>query len=225
MKKNPHILTARNIHKRFSKPIENYLLKGIDLTVKRGESIAIVGRSGQGKSTLLHILGTLETATSGDLLVDGEAVTFSNKSRIRNQQLAFIFQSFHLLDDFTVIDNILMPARIARKDTQKGSPAYNAALEHLEAVGLSNRAHFYTKLLSGGEKQRVSIARALCNDPDLIFADEPTGNLDEETSAHIQELLLDCVEKHNKALVVVTHDIDFANKCHSCYHLENGLLS
>jgi len=224
MTKNKYILEARKIHKKFTYPIENDLLKGIDLAVKPGESTAIIGRSGQGKSTLLHILGTLEAATAGVLLVDGEAVNFYNKSRIRNRQLAFIFQSFHLMDDFSVLDNVLMPAKIARKDTQKGSAAYKQAQEHLEAVELIDRMHFNTRLLSGGEKQRVAIARALCNDPDLIFADEPTGNLDEQTSLHIQQLLLDCVEKHHKALVVVTHDTDFAARCNNTYRLENGGL-
>ncbi len=224
MKKHPQILQACNIHKRFKKPLDLYLLKGIDLTVKRGESAAIVGKSGQGKSTLLHILGTLESSTTGDLLIGGEKVSFINKSRIRNKQLAFIFQSFHLFEDFSVLDNILMPAKIARQDTHPGSDAHQKAMEDLVAVGLEKRAHFHAKLLSGGEKQRVAIARALCNDPDLIFADEPTGNLDDETSAQIQELLLNCVKKNNKALVVVTHDTAFANKCHTCYNLENGIL-
>lgn len=219
------LLQARKIRKKFTYPVENELLKGIDLTVEPGEAIAIMGRSGQGKSTLLHILGTLEGATDGELFIGGEEATIYNKSRLRNRLLSFVFQSYHLMDDFSVLDNVLMPAKIARKDTRKGSAAYNQALLHLEAVELSDRMHFNTRLLSGGEKQRVAIARALCNDPALIFADEPTGNLDEHTSAHIQRLLLDCVEKQGKSLVLVTHDSDFAGKCHKTYRLEEGSLS
>lgn len=225
MTNSPYIFEARNIHKRFTYPVDNYLLKNLDLSAKAGEATAIIGRSGQGKSTLLHILGTLEAATEGELIIGGESVNFYNKSRIRNQQLAFIFQSFHLMDDFSVLDNVLMPAKIARTDTRKGSKAYARALENLEAVGLSERVHFNTCLLSGGEKQRVAIARALCNDPDLIFADEPTGNLDDQTSLQIQQLLLDCVEKHKKTLVVVTHDKEFAHRCHTTYRLEGGGLA
>ena len=174
-KKNKYILEARNIHKRFTYPIDNYLLKNIDLSVAPGESTAIIGRSGQGKSTLLHILGTLEAATEGELFVGGESVNIYNKSRIRNQHLAFIFQSFHLMDDFSVIDNVLMPAKIARRDTQKGSEAYQKALEHLEAVELTDGPgpmESMARCSKGSTASRRCKARFRCDLPRPAKTDE-----------------------------------------------------
>lgn len=221
---NSPILQATQLHKSFYNPTAINILKGIDLTVLPGDSIAIMGRSGEGKSTLLQILGTLESPCSGKLEICGEPVTKLNKSRIRNKNIAFVFQSFHLLDDYTVLDNVLMPARIARKKISKGSQSYERALSLLERVGLSKRSHFNTKLLSGGEKQRVAIARALCNDPYLILADEPSGNLDKQTSEIIHGLLLDFVKQDNKSIVVVTHDQNLASLCDKRYNLSEGFL-
>lgn len=218
------VLKATGLHKSFFSPVEVALLKGVDLTVHQGDTVAIMGRSGEGKSTLLYILGTLEKPCSGVLEICGENVVRSNTTKLRNQRLAFVFQSFHLLEDYTAIDNILMPARIGRKDVSRGSPSYKHACDLLDIVGLSSRAHFHTKLLSGGEKQRVAIARALCNDPDIIFADEPTGNLDKQTSSGIQSLLLNFAKERKKSLVVVTHDQDLANLCDHCYKLRDGVL-
>lgn len=219
------ILTAKGIHKTFHHPQPIPILKGIDLTVKRGDTIAIMGRSGEGKSTLLQILGTLEAASSGSLEINGQTVTNFNKSRLRNQNLAFIFQSFHLLEDYTALENVLMPAKIARAGTSPGSLAYQRACLLLDTVGLDSRKHFNTKLLSGGEKQRAAIARALCNDPDIILADEPSGNLDRQTSHQIHELLINFALKYNKALIVVTHNSELANLCSSCYTLSDGKLT
>lgn len=183
-----------------------------------------MGRSGEGKSTLLQVLGTLETACQGQLEIDGQLVSHFNKSRIRNRKLAFVFQSFHLLEDYSSLENVLMPARIARRNTAKGSDAYHRGCALLETVGLKDRMLHNTKLLSGGEKQRVAIARALCNDPDLILADEPSGNLDKETSQIIHELLLDFSKENGKTLILVTHNEDLANMCQTRYVLTNGLL-
>lgn len=219
------ILRAKNIKKTFYNPARVQILDDVNLDVRRGETVAIMGRSGEGKSTLLQILGTLETPCSGTLEVDGQPVTFLNKSRVRNQKLAFIFQSFHLLDDCTALENVLMPARIARKNISPGSEAYERAIELLKQVGLSDRIHFNTKLLSGGEKQRVAIARALCNDPDIILADEPSGNLDKQTSQHIHELLLNLAVHQNKTLIFVTHDPDLAALCTTRYHLQDKKLN
>lgn len=219
------ILRAKKIHKSFYNPSKVTILNGIDLTVNRGDTVAIMGRSGQGKSTLLHILGTLEPFCEGQIEIANQQVTFFNKSKIRNKHIAFVFQSFHLLEDYTALENVLMPARIARKSVAKGSPSYSAGLELLEVVGLKDRAHFHTKLLSGGEKQRVAIARALCNDPDIIFADEPSGNLDKQTSIIIHDLLLGYAKKCGKTLIVVTHDQDLANLCNKRYILNEGLLT
>lgn len=221
---NPIILRAAKLDKTFRHPSNVQILKNLSLTVHRGETIAIMGRSGEGKSTLLQILGTLETPCSGSLEIDGKLVSRFNKSLIRNQKLGFIFQSFHLLEDYTAIENVLIPARIARKKTSPGEKAYQRASDLLEHVGLNDRLHFNTKLLSGGEKQRVAIARALCNDPEIILADEPSGNLDKQTSQSIHKLLLDLSQIQGKTLIVVTHDPILAEMCSTCYTLVNGRL-
>lgn len=218
------VLNAKNLHKSFTNPRKVDILKGVNLIVKRGETVAITGRSGQGKSTLLQLLGTLEPPCHGSLEIVNQPLTRWNKGKIRNQKLAFVFQSFHLLEDYTALDNVLMPARIARKNISKGSEAYNRGLMLLDQVGLSERANFYTKLLSGGEKQRVAIARALCNDPDLILADEPSGNLDKQTAAQIHHLLLDFAHIGNKGVIIVTHDQSLAALCDSQYELSDGQL-
>ncbi len=221
----PQILVhAKSIKKSFDFPLKTSILSNIDFKAYAGQSIAIVGRSGEGKSTLLQILGTLDQPCEGELYIDQHLVTSSNRSYIRNHLIGFIFQSFHLLEDYTAIENILMPAKIARKNTTKGSPAYRRALLLLENVGLSERAFHYTKFLSGGEKQRVALARAFCNDPKIIFADEPTGNLDSKTGHVIHSLLLEFAQREGKALVLVTHDKDLAALCSVRYELCQGSL-
>lgn len=218
------ILRAHGLHKSFYNPTKIPILQGIDLAVQKGDAVAIMGRSGEGKSTLLQVLGTLEPACKGQLEIAGQEVSRYNKSYIRNKKLAFVFQSFHLLEDYTALDNVLMPARIARESVAQGSQAYKNGIDLLERVGLADRAHFHTKLLSGGEKQRVSIARALCNDPDILLADEPSGNLDKQTAASIHALLLDFVRQGKKSLIVVTHDLELAKLCDKQYLLSNGIL-
>lgn len=218
------ILKAEKISKAFYNPTYVEILNEIDLTIKRGETVAIVGRSGEGKSTLLNILGTLESACRGSLKIDGQPVTFFNKCRLRNQKLSFIFQSFHLLEDYTALENVLMPARIARKTTSKGSEAFDRASHLLESVGLKDRLYFNAKLLSGGEKQRVAIARALVNNPDIILADEPSGNLDHQTSTEIHELLLNFARNERKTLISVTHDPELASLCTTKYRLHDKRL-
>lgn len=218
------ILRAEKIQKSFYRPQKIKILQEINLTVKAGETVAITGRSGQGKTTLLQILGTLEPHCKGHLQIAGQPVTCFTKSAIRRKNISFIFQSFHLLEDYSALENVLMPAKIARLPVSEGSEAYLRALNLLEHVGLIERAHFNTKLLSGGEKQRVAIARALCNDPDLIFADEPSGNLDQQTSATIHSLLMDFVDRQGKALIVVTHNPQLAAMCSHHYELQDGYL-
>lgn len=218
------IIEAKSITKKFFNPTSIDILNDVSLTVNGGESIAIMGRSGEGKSTLLQILGTLEPATSGELIISGKKVSSYNTASIRRNHIAFVFQSYHLLEDYSVLDNILMAARIDRRPTYKGSKSYQRANELLELVGLSSRRDFDTKLLSGGEKQRVSIARALCNDPDLILADEPSGNLDKETALIIHDLLISFAKNQNKALILVTHNDSLANLCDKKYELKNHAL-
>ncbi len=219
------VLKARQIAKRFYTPALIEVLNGIDLDIHRGESIAIVGKSGEGKSTLLHILGTLEKPCAGTVEICGKPVNAASVAKLRNQHIGFIFQSYNLLEDYTTLDNVLMPAKIARLSVHKNSPAYNRALMLLEAVGLSPRAHFLAKLLSGGEKQRAAIARALCNDPDLILADEPSGNLDHTHSQEVHALLIRLSRDFNKSLIVVTHDKEFSTLCDQTRLLKDGNLS
>ncbi|MCP5469866.1 MAG: ABC transporter ATP-binding protein [Chlamydiales bacterium] len=209
------ILKARNLKKWFERPQKVEVLRGIDLTVEAGTSVAIMGTSGEGKSTLLHILGTLEAPTEGTLEIAGEP---NPTPELRNQKIGFVFQAFNLLEDYTVLQNVMMPALIAGKRDEK------RALKLLERVGLLHRASFPAKLLSGGEKQRVAIARAFCNDPAIIMADEPSGNLDHDTSQLIHKLLLECVKEEGKALIVVTHDTELAKLCDKTYQLINGEL-
>jgi|GEM_PF-591986 len=215
------LLKATNIHKSYYHPLPVNLLQGINLEVGAGESAAIVGRSGEGKSTLLQILGTLEEPCKGSLVIANHSVESANKSHIRNQLIGFVFQSFHLLEDYSALENVLMPAKIARQKV--GKELIEHGLHLLEQVGLADRAHFSTKLLSGGEKQRVALARALCNNPKIIFADEPSGNLDGHTAELIHQLLLQFVTD-GKALVLVTHDWNLARLCTNQYELKNGTL-
>lgn len=217
------MLIAKHIKKSFHQPTVCEVLKDINLQVKEGETVAIMGTSGVGKSTLLHILGTLEKPDSGDLII-ADKVVRNNVDLLRNKEIGFVFQAFFLFDHLSVIDNVLMPAKIGRKKIHKGSPDYNNALALIESVGLSDRKDHLARNLSGGEKQRTCIARALINNPSLIFADEPTGNLDQKTSRQIQKVLLNQVKKQNTSLVLATHDPEFAKRCDRVYQLKNGQL-
>jgi lipoprotein-releasing system ATP-binding protein len=219
------LLKARKISKKFFSPFSVEVLKQIDLEVHRGESIAIVGKSGEGKSTLLHILGTLETPSNGELEICGHKTASYPLAALRNQHIGFIFQTYNLLEDYTALENVLMPAKIARQPTHSQSAAYQRALMLLDAVGLKNRIHFPSKLLSGGEKQRTAIARALCNDPDLILADEPSGNLDSAHSQEIHSLLFQLCSEYKKSLIVVTHDREFSALCNRTLRLKDGILT
>ena len=218
------LLQTLSLAKQFSSPTEVSVLRGVDLEIRRGEKVAIMGKSGEGKSTLLHILGALETATGGDLSFLGKPYASYAPAKLRSSHIGFIFQAFNLLEEYTVLDNLLIPAKIARKPIGKGSEAYARAHFLLERVGLLNRAKFPAKLLSGGEKQRVAIARALMNDPDLLLADEPSGNLDSATSEMIYQLLTSCVTEYGKTLIVVTHDHALASLCDRTLILKDGIL-
>jgi len=218
------ILEADGVHKTYSGPTPSHVLRGVNLALGRGESIAIMGRSGEGKSTLLQILGTLDLPDHGSVKISGQQVVSSLLDQIRSKDIGFIFQSFYLLQDFTVLENLLMPAKIARIPCGRGSEAYNRAMALLERVGMVEHTHQLAKQLSGGEKQRVAIARALCNDPGLILADEPTGNLDYTTADSIHELLMSLVKEDGKSLVIVTHNQELADMCDRQYVLREGLL-
>jgi len=216
------MLKASNLSLTFHKPSKIFLLKDISLEVMPGESLAIMGTSGVGKSTLLHILGTLEKADSGCISIHGKPIQALPKTR--NQEIGFVFQSFFLLEHLTVLQNVLMPPKIARQSIRASSPAYHRAIDLLKKVGLYDRKDHLAKTLSGGEKQRACIARALSNNPSIIFADEPTGNLDSKSSELIQKTLLENIKEEKKALILVTHDQNFASKCDRILWLEEGQL-
>ena len=214
------ILSAKNLTKSFKSPALVPVLSDVSLDAAAGETVAICGRSGEGKTTLLHILGTLEKPDSGKLSIAGIPVTSYNGSQLRRTKIGFVFQSYNLLEDFTALENVMMPARIARRPLD-----LNRFLALLDEVNLLDRAHFPAKLLSGGERQRVAIARALCNDPDLILADEPTGNLDRSNASQIGEILLSSAKKRGKTLILVTHDQILAALCSKRYTLSGGKLT
>jgi len=218
------VLEAIKIEKSFISPENISLFAGVDFQLAKGETIAILGPSGVGKSTLLNIFGTLETPSCGKLIIDKETVSSDNVFRIRNKKIGFIFQSYNLLENYTTIENILMPVRIAREVVAVGSKAYNRALFLLDQLGLLQRKDFLAKYLSGGEKQRAALARALINDPCFLLADEPTGNLDQKNAQIVHELLIESAKKFNKGLVVVTHNHELAQACDRKFILKNCLL-
>ena len=213
------MIQVRNIKKSFGS-LE--VLKGIDFSMEKAEVVAIMGASGAGKSTLLQILGTLLTPDSGSLLIDGTdvlALKGNALSAFRNQRIGFVFQAHHLLPEFTARENVMMPALIGGTGI---SQARKKADELLEAVGLAQRATHKPSELSGGEQQRVAIARALINTPAILFADEPTGNLDTRTKDEIHQLLLDIRRDRGQSVVIVTHDNDLARLCDRSCFLQDG---
>jgi lipoprotein-releasing system ATP-binding protein len=198
------------------------ILKGLDFEVYAGEAVCILGTSGAGKSTFLHILGTLDKPTSGQVLWNGEDLTTQNDenlSKLRNERMGFVFQFHHLLQEFTALENVMMPGRIAGL-----SPNHcrARASELLDLMGMSHRLAHYPSELSGGEQQRVSIARALFQRPQVLLADEPTGNLDTENSLRIQELFFDLKKQMNLTLIAVTHDVGFAMKFPRAVRMADG---
>jgi len=221
------LIEANNLHKRYVlKRHELHVLQGADLSVNAGETVAVVGRSGAGKSTLLHILGGIDRPDRGrgKVLIDGQdfyGLSGGRRSRIRATRIGFVFQSYHLLNEMDVIENVMLPARgIGIRNTATRS----RAMELLDAVGVGDRAHHTPMELSGGEQQRVALARALINDPDIVLADEPTGNLDGETGGTVLDLLYDLTKNRGHALVMVTHNPEIASTCDRMLHLEEGLL-
>ena len=219
------LLTATDLHKSYVLPHKTVVvLKGASFTVDAGERVAIVGRSGTGKSTLLHLLGGLDRPNAGDVSIDGKliyALSPRERSRLRAKRIGFVFQSYHLLPEMDVVENVMLPAMALGENLVH---ARARVLELLAHVGLSDRATHTPMELSGGEQQRVALARALMNNPVLLLADEPTGNLDRDTGAQILELLFGLAQQHEHALVVVTHAPEVAARCHRVLRLEDGLL-
>jgi len=214
------IIQAEHIGKSFG---ALQVLRDVDFSAQAGEVVAIVGASGAGKSTLLQILGTLLTPDSGTLTIDGTAVTsLSGKalSAFRNRHIGFVFQAHHLLPEFTALENVMIPALIGGKGNRE---ARARAQELLETVGLAQRFQHKPSELSGGEQQRVAIARALVNNPAILFADEPTGNLDSRTKEEIHRLFFDVRNKLNQTIVIVTHDAGLAQICDRTCTLQDGV--
>jgi lipoprotein-releasing system ATP-binding protein len=204
--------------------VTTQVLSNVDLQIFKGEQLAIVGSSGSGKSTLLHIMGTLDEPTSGKVLLLGEdlyQVSSARQAQIRNQDLGFIYQFHHLLPEFTALENVAMPAFIQGKDRKQ---ALAAAKVLLERVGLGHRMTHIPAELSGGERQRVAIARALINQPKLVLADEPTGNLDANSGDAVYELIRELAEQLGTAFVVVTHDHKLAARMDRQLMMKNGYL-
>lgn len=198
------------------------ILKGINLNIERGESIAIVGVSGSGKSTLLGLLAGLDTASSGDVVIDGVSLASldeDSRAALRAQKIGFVFQSFQLLPALTAIENVMLPLELAGV-----SHAQLRAQEYLEKVSLGHRLDHYPTQLSGGEQQRVAIARAFAARPAILFADEPTGNLDAATAENIIKLLFDLNAQEGTTLILVTHDQRLANACARQVSMANGSL-
>lgn len=217
------ILQTKSLHKTYGTGSSAYeALKGIDIAIAKGESVAILGKSGSGKSTLMHLLAGLDRPTKGQLLYKDEslaAMSEAERAHLRNRQVGFVFQQFYLQPTLTVLENVILPLKIAgiapRERNQKATIA-------LKKVGLSDKANNKATDLSGGQKQRVAIARALVGNPEIIFADEPTGNLDSETAGDIIHLLFELQKNDGITLVVVTHDHDVAKLCSRQIKLKDG---
>ncbi len=225
------MLTAKNISKSYTIPGKRtiQILRGVDLTVGEGEMVTIIGASGSGKTTLLNLLGTLDTPDSGEIMFDKELLfkdtkyTLSQKAlaRFRNQKIGFVFQFHHLLSDFTALENVAMPEFIA---TGKLIPAKKRAGELLQSLGLAERFDHLPSELSGGEQQRVAIARALMNNPKLVLADEPSGNLDNQNSRILYELMARLSKERLTSFIIVTHNEEYAALADRCLRMVDGQL-
>ena len=220
-----NIIELRNLTKTYYIG-ENHVdaLQGVSYTIEKGDFLAVMGSSGSGKSTLMNILGCLDKPTSGEYILEGEEVSKFDKNklaRIRNQKIGFVFQSFNLLARTTALENTELPLLYSSTD---GKEMTERAMAALAAVGLKDRAHHKTNQLSGGEQQRVAIARALLNNPTLILADEPTGNLDSRTSSEVMNIFKTLNEEKGITMIMVTHEPDIAAWARKRIHLKDGLI-
>jgi lipoprotein-releasing system ATP-binding protein len=223
---NSVLLQCDKLCKRYQEgKVQTDVLHDVSFSINTGELMAIVGSSGSGKSTLLHLLGGLDTPTSGDVIFNGKAMSAMSsaaKAELRNRELGFIYQFHHLLPDFTAMENVAMPLLIGKKHPDE---TQQRALEMLKAVGLDHRSNHRPSELSGGERQRVAIARALVNNPRLVLADEPTGNLDARNADSIFELLGELNVRQGTAFLVVTHDLQLARRMSRQLEMRDGRLT
>lgn len=216
------MIIARDIHKSYG---DVHVLKGIDLEISQGEIVSIIGKSGAGKSTLLHILGTLDSLDTGRLEIHHTLVNALNEqkmARFRNENIGFVFQFHHLLQEFSALENVCIPAFIAQKNKKETLERGRHLLQYL---GLEHRMDHKPSQLSGGEAQRVAIARALINQPHIILADEPTGNLDKENSENLHQLFLQLRQDFNSTFIIVTHNEDLAGLSDRVIHIVDGKVS
>ena len=220
-----NVLSCKKLYKSFTQGgVELNILNGIDFFVSPGETVSITGTSGSGKSTLLHLLAGLDKPTSGEIIINGNDFSKLNDDQIcgiRNQSLGFIYQFHHLLPEFTALENVLMPLMI---NGHISNAMTNHALELLNRLGLSKRTTHFPGQLSGGERQRVAIARAVVNNPSIVFADEPTGNLDNNTSNQVLDIFFKLQSELKTSLIIVTHDNEIAAKTSTQYRLNEGRL-
>jgi len=215
------MIIGKNIHKKFN---DLEILKGLDISIQQGEIVSIVGSSGAGKTTLLTILGTLDRPSQGELIINNQDVFKLNDKKLaafRNSQIGFVFQFHQLLPEFNALENICLPAFIANKSKKESE---NRAYELLELFNLSNRALHKPSELSGGEQQRIAVARALINNPSVIFADEPSGNLDSQNASELHELFFKLRELFNQTFVIVTHNNDLAKKADRILMMKDGKI-
>lgn len=220
-----NVLEARDINKHFHDPVDNHVIRGVNLEIKKGEFVSIMGKSGCGKSTLLYILSTMDTNYTGDVLLSGELLkgkTPNELARIRNKRIGFVFQFHYLLPEFSVLDNVMMPAlKLGEKDKEE---IEHDAMEQLKLLDIGELAGNLATQISGGQKQRVAIARSLINSPDIIMGDEPTGNLDSKNADLVFSIFRDLCQLNNQSLLVVTHDHDFADKTDRIIEMADGKI-
>ncbi len=219
------ILEAKNISKYFYDPVKFKVLSGISFSVNKGEFVSLTGKSGCGKSTLLYILSTMDTDYEGDLLIDQVSMRGKKEAqlaRTRNEKIGFIFQFHYLLNEFSVLKNVMLPG--LKLGIRSSSEVEQKAIEKLQMLGIKHLAPKNASRISGGEKQRVAIARAMINDPDIIMADEPTGNLDKKNSAIVFDIFKRLAEEFHQTMFIVTHDPDFANRSSRIIEMEDGKL-
>lgn len=218
-------LEARDIIKYFHDPVSFQVIKKISFEIKKGEFVSVIGKSGCGKSTLLYILSTMDTEYEGALLIDGELMknkTERELARVRNKKIGFVFQFHYLLNEFTVLKNVMLPGmKLAERPLDE---IEQMAFEKLKILGMEKHVLKKPNQLSGGEKQRVAIARALINNPLIIMADEPTGNLDKRNSETVLEIFSRLADELNQTLLIVTHDHEFAKRTHRIIEMEDGKI-